>query len=126
MENKEIKPFDKVLVRDLDSSDWKAALYSHYDTEEKRHCASACKWVQCIPYEGNEHLVGTTDSPKPKRWRASMEHSYYYLDSRTLIDIDYEGHSKVDEERYEIGNYFNTREEAEVVAEKIRKIFKEE
>ena len=26
--------------------------------------ASSCMWAQCIPYEGNEHLAGTSNSPK--------------------------------------------------------------
>lgn len=66
------KPFDKVLVRDNDKKDWRPALYSPYDDEgtEKRplyrtiYIPSEQFWNQCIPYEGNEHLLGTTDSPK--------------------------------------------------------------
>lgn len=54
-----LKPFDKVLVRDNDNSMWTATLFSHlrgmtFDT--------VGGWYnQCIPYEGNEHLLGKTD-----------------------------------------------------------------
>lgn len=69
----EFKPFDKVLVRADDKKHWTPALYSPYDDEnegtKKRplyrtiYIPSEQFWNQCIPYEGNEHLLGTTDSP---------------------------------------------------------------
>lgn len=55
------KPFDKVLVRDDDGQEWKINFFSHYDEKVcyKYHCLKAF-YKQCIPYEGNEHLLGTT------------------------------------------------------------------
>ena len=55
----ELKPFDKVLVRDLESAEWRANLFSHIDKDKEYHCVWS-SWVYCIPYEGNEHLLGTT------------------------------------------------------------------
>lgn len=61
------KPFDKVLMRDNKEDEWKpffflkekdGAIFPYYcinDNENRKYC---------IPYEGNEHLLGTTDSPK--------------------------------------------------------------
>lgn len=60
----QFKPFDKVLVRDADIQKWKCALFSHNTNDKHGFVASALYWEQCIPYEGNEHLVGTTDKPK--------------------------------------------------------------
>lgn len=60
----QFKPFDKVLVRDKDTEEWKCALFSHNIKGECGFVASALYWVQCIPYEGNEHLLGTTNKPK--------------------------------------------------------------
>lgn len=58
----EFKAFDKVLVRDDDDEKWNAGIFS--DMEDRGYrCTYSC-WNQCIPYEGNEHLIGTTDSPK--------------------------------------------------------------
>lgn len=55
----ELKPFDKVLVRDSQSDKWRVNLFGYIDKDEYYHCALA-NWVYCIPYAGNEHLLGTT------------------------------------------------------------------
>lgn len=57
----ELKPFDKVLVRDSKSSKWRANLFSHKNVNEPYYCVYA-SWNYCIPYEGNEHLLGMTDN----------------------------------------------------------------
>lgn len=57
------KPFDKVLVRDSESSEWRANLFSHKNIDEPYYCVYA-SWNYCIPYEGNEHLLGTTENVK--------------------------------------------------------------
>lgn len=54
----ELKPFDKVLVRDSESDKWRANLFGYIDKDKYYHCVYA-NWVYCIPYEGNEHLLGT-------------------------------------------------------------------
>lgn len=54
----ELKPFDKVLVRDSESDKWRANLFDYIDKDKYYHCVYA-NWVYCIPYEGNEHLLGT-------------------------------------------------------------------
>ena len=53
------KPFDKVLVRDSKASKWRANLFSHKNIDEPYYCVYS-RWNYCIPYEGNEHLLGTT------------------------------------------------------------------
>lgn len=59
----QFKPFDKVLVRDLDNSEWRPRLYSRKGLAG--YCMQdGCEYMQILPYEGNEHLVGTTDKPK--------------------------------------------------------------
>ena len=55
----EFKPFDKVLVRDNKSDNWRVNLFSHKNVNEPYYCVYA-SWHYCIPYEGNEHLLGTT------------------------------------------------------------------
>jgi hypothetical protein len=58
-----LKPFDKVLVRDNDDQLWTADMFGFY-----RKNINAYPFVcvahyanQCIPYEENKHLLGTTD-----------------------------------------------------------------
>lgn len=56
------KPFEKVLVRDNNEQEWKINFFSHYNKDVcyKYYCLKSC-YNQCLPYEGNEHLLGTTD-----------------------------------------------------------------
>lgn len=60
----EFKPFDKVLVRDEIDVVWKLAQYAFEDkgTEYKYNTVGGEYWQYCIPYEGNEHLLGTTEN----------------------------------------------------------------
>lgn len=54
-----LKPFDKVLARDTDNSMWTATLFSHL---RGMTFYTVGGWYnQCIPYEGNEHLLGKCD-----------------------------------------------------------------
>ena len=56
-----LKPFEsKVLVRDVDYNKWEAAIFGRYDGE-KVFVIGGLDWNQCIPYEGNEHLLGTNN-----------------------------------------------------------------
>lgn len=57
----QFKPFEKVLTRDSKDSLWHIDLYEGMlkDGEYNYSCMAA-DWVYCIPYEGNEHLLGTT------------------------------------------------------------------
>ena len=59
----EFKPFDKVLVRDEKSDNWRVNLFSHMDKDGWYRCIYT-SWHYCIPYEGNEHLLGTKNNPK--------------------------------------------------------------
>lgn len=55
----ELKPFDKVLVRNNEYQNWRVNLFGFIDDNGYYNCAYS-KWAQCIPYEGNEQLLGTT------------------------------------------------------------------
>lgn len=55
-----LKPFDKVLVRDTDKGCWDITFYELY-TEKypyPHRTLGGNVYKQCIPYEGNEHLMG--------------------------------------------------------------------
>lgn len=57
------KPFDKVLVRNSTTTLWRASMFSHYDsTSTSPYVCVSGGFRQCIPYEGNEYLIGTTTS----------------------------------------------------------------
>lgn len=60
----EFKPFDKVLVRDDETESWNADIYLKYlDNTYLNYKCTRGNYGICIPYEGNEYLLGTTDSP---------------------------------------------------------------
>jgi hypothetical protein len=61
----ELKPFDKVLGRNEKDGVWEADLFSHYREESQYpfRCIGFSR-KYCIPYEGNEHLLGTRNNPE--------------------------------------------------------------
>lgn len=66
MSEHKFKPFEKVLVRDTSAGDgWRASFFSHYHGGRP---VGINGWMfdRMIPYEGNEHLLGTTDWPEPE------------------------------------------------------------
>ena len=64
------EPFQKVIVRNMEGSVWSCDLYSHKElsTERLHFVLSGSTYTDedILPYAGNEHLLGTTDSPMPK------------------------------------------------------------
>ena len=57
--NVELKPFDRVLVRNCKSENWRANLFGYID-KDGFYCCVWANWAYCIPYIGNESLLGTT------------------------------------------------------------------
>lgn len=57
-----LKPFDKVLVRDTNKQIWIADLFSNIVDEIYKFACVGHYSSQCIPYEDNEHLLGTTNN----------------------------------------------------------------
>lgn len=74
-------------------------------------------WVNAIHSE----LFNIVELPQ---WRAKKEQFYYYISDSCKVHWDREIQDILDDSRYECGNYFKTKEEAESYAEKIREIFK--
>ena len=57
-----LKPFYQVLVRNNDYQMWTIDFFSFYNETNIYPFACVGHYVnQCIPYEGNEHLLGTSD-----------------------------------------------------------------
>lgn len=56
----DFKPFDQVLVRASNLGNWNLHLFARVREEEyKYECLGGLRYKECIPYEGNEHLLGT-------------------------------------------------------------------
>ena len=50
-----------------------------------------------------------------KRWRAKCGKNYYYIDNFGMVNCSIDIYSVVDDIRYNLGNYFETKEEAQRV-----------
>ena len=70
----EINTGDPVLIRDASNEDWRYTYFSHkVNTSDWPYVSSYTGSIQCIPYKGNEHLVGTNKDyrsykEKQKQW----------------------------------------------------------
>lgn len=63
------QPFQKVLVKDIESINdcftvWSVDFYSYFDMESHKHRCLGGLWNHCVPYEGNEHLLGTKEETR--------------------------------------------------------------
>lgn len=59
--------FDKVLVRSGSEALWRPSFYGYRDIGGEKNpyvCMNGSRWEQCIPYRGNEKLIGTSDVPR--------------------------------------------------------------
>lgn len=96
MEKHEFKPKDWVLVRNDEKEKWKLDIFSHFvDGNSFPYRCVGGYYDECLPYEGNEALLGTTDAPEEKHvWHAGdrvdvlsdfdgMWHSGF------IVEIDY-------------------------------------
>lgn len=124
----EFKAFDRVLVRDEDQERWGVHLYSHYDSYNEEYAyrmVGNSGYAQCIPYEGNEHLLGTTDSPeKPGRWKPKNGELYYCIAWAVSIGFftvksHWYSHDPFDIDAWKAGNCFRTEEEAKQVKDRM-------
>lgn len=67
-ETPKFQPFQKVLAKDSEKGifdTWHCCLFSH-TSKEGKYFTSSGMWNECIPFKGNEHLVGTKDDPKER------------------------------------------------------------
>ena len=67
-----MKPFDKVLVRNAEYGLWIPALFGM--EKDGQYITSAGWQKYCIPYEGNENLLGTKNE---------VEHESNELNNKT-------------------------------------------
>ena len=64
-EEYQFKPFDKVLVRDCERDLWEISFFGNYSKRpEYRYKCMNSFYRECIPFYGNEELLGTTNKPK--------------------------------------------------------------
>lgn len=123
MTTEELKPYDKVLVRDYESEVWDCDFFG-YKLADEYKCVAG-RWNYCIPYEGNEHLLGSYESPKVEKWRANIGNIYYHINRFGECVESADVRVLIDDNLYNSGNYFKTKEEAEEMANKIKELLKQ-
>ena len=75
----DFKSFDKVLVRDEDNEEWHISLFAREFVDDsdglsyKYECSNGTLWGYCIPFKGNEHLLGTAKNPEKMKTDRSKE-----------------------------------------------------
>lgn len=77
------KPYEQVLTRNSDTEEWTAAFFSHRSAG-LNICIGDVMANQCIPFRGNEHLLGTTHEPEPEydyQWGDKVE---VYLEGKEV------------------------------------------
>ena len=63
-DTKTLQEYNKVLVRDENGQKWMCDIFSYYDDKNPRYPfwgVGRSNSKQCIPYKGNEHLLGITN-----------------------------------------------------------------
>lgn len=55
---------DVVLCRDAEDEEWRITSFVAKGSEKYPFQGLFYRWKNCIPYEGNEHLLGTADAPE--------------------------------------------------------------
>ena len=107
--------YQRVLARDSYNSKWRSELFSYYEKEDgddsPYHCVGHISYRFLIPYEGNEHLEGTTNLPYNQEkleygdkvmiqteedilnntWRKALFIKRNYESSYTFVVIDEKG-----------------------------------
>ena len=60
---KTLKPFDRVLVRDIKKEKWNIEVFSYIDEDSVlSYVTSTSSYIYCIPYnDETKHLLGTKD-----------------------------------------------------------------
>lgn len=70
-----LKPFDRVLVRNVLTDKWRIGIFEKIDTEEPKYDTVCSSYRHCIPYnDETKHLLG----------KAEMEPEYYRVDEYLL------------------------------------------
>jgi len=80
----EFEPKEWVLCRDGDKEEWRLDIFSRKSVDDGDYICVGMRWNYCIPYDGNEHLLGTKD--KPTEWEVGDKVEVYEVWSKKWYD----------------------------------------
>lgn len=116
---------DIVLCRDDKDSYWRIDVFLHKnDSAPYPFRCNNSVWLECIPYEGNEQLLGTTDSPVTEPWKPKNSEMYYCIawsvsSGFFTVRSHWNSHEPFDTDAWEAGNCFRTEEDAKQVIDRM-------
>ena len=97
-------------------------------------CSNKQEWSYCPARIANDYDGVCTDCKyketfeieyqPPKRWRACEKGEYWYVESNGSVCLGYEDNLNINDERWNLGNYFISCKEAE--DSKFYRVFHEE
>ena len=82
--NYKFEPYQEVLVRSSIGDVWRAKFFSNYTEDNQYFCTDDIIWEMCIPYKGNEHLLGTRDDYEEKQKPFEWGEKLIYLKGEPL------------------------------------------
>lgn len=119
------------LIKDLpcqkaDDTEWEVSGYGHLEGFKKIFIfQSKEKTLEWDLSWGDPLTSGWFEEVKPKRWRASSQGNYFFVNTFGDVLIQIEQSSDADYERHKYGNYFRTEEQAKEAAKRIKKLLAE-
>lgn len=65
-----LRPFDRVLVRDVDGEIWEPSLYGYKNGQRRYACTvEGTVWKMCVPYNDETRGLLGTDKDCPERYK---------------------------------------------------------
>lgn len=110
---------NKCPLYDRGSECWESKIYCRYATDEEKSAL-----ISRLEKEYHLRWNAETKKLEPIRWRAQGGETYYCLNSWGEVIASIECNTKVDNDRHEIGNYFQTEVAVKPYADQIINIFK--
>ena len=123
------KTFDKVLGRDEDTATWYGDIFIEYREDDYPYLCIGSNWKECIPYEGNEELLGTDKEPITTKWKPRDKDIFYaprYSFYEHFVTMQYEWtNGRECNELYERGWVCRSEKECRELRDKLNKAIKE-
>lgn len=119
VEINEIDEGISIIIERIDDF-WRIYEKDRYMLDENTLITSETKHVFEIMIKAINKKYG-----KPKRWRAERNGGYYCIDDYGIIYYTTDDYVSEDNDRYALGNYFQTREQAEKALERVKKVLQE-
>ena len=119
VEINEIDEGISIIIERIDDF-WRIYEKDRYMLDENTLITSETKHVFEIMIKAINKKYG-----KPKRWRAERNGGYYCINDYGIIYYTTDDYVSADNDRYEIGNYFKTQEQAKKALERVKKVLQE-